>query len=158
MSQGLIIGVISTLLGSLLGWLLFRFGSDTILPWYQRRVYRGVIVSGCWRGSRTDGGTVYGFSLDLKQNGHRLEGVFTADNAKPDGSHTKKIFYLVGEITNNYVLLNYAPSDPHTYGSGAFLFQIYTAGRVLRGGMLYLRTKSGEVGAVSDIQLERVIG
>ena len=158
MRDGFAVGVVSSLAASLLAWLFFRLIKDSLLPWYQRRVYRGVIVAGCWRGARTDSSAVYGFVLDLEQNGHRLAGRFTAENAKPDGSHTKKAFDLVGEITNNYILLNYTPADQHTYGSGAFLFQIFTAGRVLKGGMLYLRTKSGEVGAVSDITLERVIG
>jgi hypothetical protein len=89
------------------------------------------------------------------QSGHKLTGIFSANNIKPDGTKTNKNYKLSGEIANNLVLLNYAPSDQRIYGSGSFLFQVFDAGRSLRGGMLYLRTKSGNIGCVDDLHFSR---
>jgi hypothetical protein len=151
----LIIGLVSGLLSSFVAWLFYRFANDSVIPWYQRRFYRGLIVQGAWQGERNDGGHLYGFHFDLAQSGHEVTGIFNANNTKPDGTKTNKNYLLSGEIANNSVLLNYAPSDQSSYGSGSFLFQVFDAGRTLKGGMLYLRTKSGNIGCVDDLCLSR---
>lgn len=159
LSQLILLGVISGVLATFLSWLFSRFLTDTIVPWYQKRVYRGIIVSGAWSGQRTDGDTTFGFKIDLRQNGHELEGRFTAENKRNGGTvSTTKFFYLRGEITNSCVLLRYFPADPQVYGSGAFLLHVFDGGRVLKGGMLYFQTRTGRIGAVDDIEVQRALG
>ena len=154
-SQVIISGIISGVLSSVIVWLFYRFWSDTLLPWYQMRVYRGVSVQGLWIGTRVDGNNMFAFSLNLAQRGHNLLGTFTAKDKLAAGEETETAFDLRGVITNSYVLLNYSPASVHRYGSGAFLFQIFNAGAQLRGGMLYLQTRTGSIGAVTDITLDR---
>ncbi len=151
----IMVGVVSGVLSAVIVWLFSTFRNEAILPWYQRLVYRGVLVDGAWKGERKDNNTVYGFDLHLKQDGHAITGTFTAENQRGEGTHTTKSFRLDGEITDSCVLLRYSPSDQHTYGSGAFLFQVFEAGRVLKGGMLYFQTRSGQIGSVNDLRLER---
>jgi hypothetical protein len=154
--ESILVGVISGVVASFLSWVIYRFSTDTIVPWYQTRLYRGILVNGTWIGSRNDNGKVFGFSLQLHQSGHNLDGFFTAKNKKPSGEETEKTFKVKGEITNNYLLLCYSPANPYIYGSGSFLLQVYNAGAQLKGGMMYLQTRTGLVGAVDDITLERV--
>ena len=151
------IGVISGLLATFLGWLFYRFSSDTVVPWYQRHLYRGILIDGSWKGERNDGGTLYGFRITLIQNGHEIKGIFAAENKKADGSTTSKTFELEGEIADDCVLLRYKPSDRHTYGSGAFLLQVFDGGRVLKGGMIYFGTRIHQIGSAHDIELNRTI-
>lgn len=154
--ETILVGIISGLVASFLSWIIFRFSSDTIVPWYQTRLYRGILVDGTWIGSRNDAGTDFGFSLQLHQSGHNLDGAFTAKNKKATGEATEKTFKVKGEITNNYLLLCYFPANQYIYGSGSFLLQVYHAGSQLKGGMMYLQTRTGLIGAVNDITLERV--
>ncbi len=151
----LVVGLASGLLSPFLIWLFYRFANDTLVPWVQRRVYSGLSVAGNWRGERRDGDRIYGFDLDLLQQGHALSGTFAANNVSSDGTQTNKIYKLRGSVNNNYLLLAYGPSTPRQYGSGAFLFQMHDAGRTLRGGMLFMRTKSGTIMAVDDLELTR---
>lgn len=154
-SQVIVSGIISGVLSSAIVWLFYRFWSDTLLPWYQIRVYRGVSVQDLWIGTRVDGNNTFAFSLKIKQRGHNLAGTFTAKDKLATGEETENIFDLHGVITNSYVLLTYTPASAHRYGSGAFLFHIFNAGEQLRGGMLYLQTRTGLIGAVTDITLDR---
>ncbi len=154
MSYYILLGVVSGVLSACFVWLFSTFRSEAFLPWYQRLVYRGVLVDGTWKGERRDGDALYGFNIKLEQNGHIVTGTFTAENERP-GGHTTKSFRLNGEITDSCVLLSYSPCDHHTYGSGAFLFQVSHGGDTLRGGMLFFRTTDLTVGGVSDINLKR---
>jgi hypothetical protein len=153
----ILLGVVSGLLSTLLTWLGYKFSTDTVVPWYQRQLYRGVLIDGTWKGQRQDIDTLYGFSLHLTQNGHHLKGTFTAENRRENESDTSKTFVLDGEITDDCVLLRYTPLDRHTYGSGAFLCQVFDGGRVLKGGMLYFKTRVRQIGSVHDLELQRTI-
>lgn len=151
----LVIGLVSGLLSSFVAWVFYRLANDSVIPWYQRRFYRGLIVQGAWQGERNDNGDIYGFNFQLTQSGHKLTGMFNANNTRADGTKTNKNYLLSGEIANNTLILTYVPSDQRSYGSGSFLFQVFDAGRTLKGGMLYLRTKSGSIGCVDDLHLSR---
>lgn len=157
MINSILLGAVGGLLSTFLGWLFYRFSNDTLVPWYQRRLYRGILVDGAWKGERSDGGTLYGFNIHLKQNGHEIKGTFAAANKREDGTNTTKTFELDGEIADDCVLLRYKPSDHHTYGSGAFLFQVFDAGRALKGGMIYFGTRVRQIGSVHDLHLNRTV-
>lgn len=151
----IIVGLASGLLSSLIVFLSATFVNDSIVPWFQRRFYRGLSVSGIWRGDRKDGDRNYGFAIEIRQSGYALSGTFNAVNTNADGTQTNKLYGVVGTIVNNCVFLNYEPMSSRIYGGGSFVFQIYSAGRELRGGMLYMRTKSSEIKAVDDLVLTR---
>jgi hypothetical protein len=153
----LFLGIVSSLSAIFLNWVFYRFRVDTVIPWYQKQLYRGVLIDGQWKGKRNDGDTEYGFTIRLIQSGHQVSGIFTAENRRDSERNTTKSFRLVGEISNSCVLLRYAPAEPHIYGTGAFLLQVFDGGRVLKGGMLYFRTRSGDIGSVHDLVLLRSI-
>ncbi|WP_162710408.1 hypothetical protein [Rhizobium leguminosarum] len=151
----IVVGLASGILSSLSIWMFVRFSNDTLLPWLQRRFYKGLLVNGTWIGERPDRGRTYGFILDIVQDGYNLRGTFVANNTHEDGKKTSKTYAIRGNIYNNYIILTYEPVSSRSYGSGTFVFQLYTAGRVLKGGMLYMRTTSGEIQAVDDLELSR---
>jgi len=154
-SGSIVAGIIGGLISSLIVWAFYHFATDTVLPWYQTRVYRGVLLAGLWTGNRADGGHIFGFSLSLTQRGHIISGTFTANDQRSGGEVTETVFHLTGSIRDSVLLLTYAPSTPERYGSGAFLLRVFNGGKQLQGGMVYFQTHSGKIGAVSDIALER---
>ena len=150
----ILIGMVGSLLATVVAWLAYRFARDTVVPWFSAYMYPDTQVNATYYGERTDNGVTYGFTLILRRSGRKIEGLFKAHDIYPGGAISAKNYRLWGEIANNCMLLVYS-GDDRIFGAGAFLLQETAAGRFLRGSMLYLSTTKNQTGAVDDLSLER---
>lgn len=128
-----------------------------IIPWYQKKVYRGIYLAGIWTGEQTSSRGKFGFKFELKQIGHRVTGTFFS-NDEYGGKRRSRIHQLDGEVHHNHLILKYKNKEANQLGLGSFLFMIRDGGDELRGSMLFLQTDTGQVSGSHELLLERKPG
>lgn len=146
-------------LGGIASWMLIQAASalfwNTVLPFYQRKVYRGVDLNGTWVGEQDRPGRGnFKFELALSQTGHRLSGTLRTTDKYPDGRIFTDSLVAEGMISDGSVLLTYHGTAGRI-GLGAVLLQVRDAGDTLMGAVMFLKAVSSEVGADEDLVLTR---
>ncbi|MEK7460313.1 MAG: hypothetical protein AAB628_02045 [Patescibacteria group bacterium] len=132
-ATGLIVGILTYLLGI--------FIRDTIKPWYTRTIYRGMDVSGTWRGgmifnsNNIEVKTVF----NIEQNAFDIKGVFfaeTIDRTDANKNYSNQYKFL-GQIRNNIVMINYEAMSNKRTGVGTLMLKSEKGGSVLKGHVIH---------------------
>lgn len=140
--QAILLGVVSGIVTSICIFIIIQIIQKIIIPWYQTMIYRGVNISGTWRGARKNQEVI----LILKQKAHNITGIADLILDK-DATHLEKIrnFKVKGTIFDRFVQLNLKHEDSSRLGAVSFLFQVEGDGRILKGG------STGYIPGISEI-------
>ncbi len=154
----IIIGIISGILTTILIRAFLIFFKETVLPWYQIQVYRGVNISGKWQGTqeREERGS-FKFILKLNQKAHNLTGTFSSIDEYPDKSTGYHQFSVEGTISDGWVLLAYKENDKSSFGLGSLLLQVRNGGKELNGAIMFLKTKTATIGTDNVLTLKKTV-
>lgn len=127
-------GVVSGVMASALLLLLGLLYQRVLLPWYEDRVYHGIMVGGTWRVEHMSNSNRRDITIELVQRANRLIGasihVATGDNVAGD---RVRRYSLEGEIRDRFVYLRGVHSDPARIGANSFLFEVIGDGQTMQG-------------------------
>ena len=163
-------GVVSGVLTACIIWLIHKFFIKIFTPWFEQRVYKGVLLDGTWTAVTDDprvltlknGTTISGIkrrnlTLNISQKGSHIKGLFyakaeTLDSSKKsiNGEEYYNQYSVCGNIKNNYVILNYEAMSKNRTGMGAIVLQIVHGGTKIIGGMAYVG--EGRIESISIIK------
>ena len=104
---GVIIGIVSGLVTTLLIWLITVVWSSQLVPWYEKRVYKGIQIHGSWNlevAVDVDDPWTHWETLTLAQNAHRISGT-VALTPRIDADQTPSSLTVNGEISDRVVSL-----------------------------------------------------
>ncbi len=80
-ANSLFLGIVSGIITTALLWLFSSYRKNTFIPWYEKRLYKGVNIQGVWKlvddvHDIKDAEEPWGQyeTLNLKQVAHRLTG------------------------------------------------------------------------------------
>lgn len=172
--SNLFMGVVSGLVTALLLFVWYVLIKHAINPWWENRLYKGVVLSGTWRGRRVahhkikekneedePTNTIHeelNIQMELEQSGYNLKGIFTAESLMADKSRKEKytnIYKIKGHVHDNYVTLEYHPLSPKRTGMGTFLMEVKNGGKNLRGNITFLEEEDMEIVTLEDALLNR---
>ncbi len=161
LSENIIIGIVTGILTSALIWLTISVFKKILVPWYQSIVYRGIDLDGDWSGEEIETGKDdsyplrYEHNLTLNQKGHKISGnVIIRNIFKNEEFNSISEYNLIGEISDNCVLLSYQRKRRNKIGMGSYLFKITGSGDFLEGSCVFLNG-SGGIDSTNDIILKR---
>ena len=136
----LITGIGSGIIVSVLSYAFYRIWKDIIKPWYVRTIYKGIDVSGTWRGGFGDPNfeeikTVF----DIKQDAFDLSGVFFAETIRKNNfsENYSNQYKFLGQIKNNMIIINYEAISNKRTGVGTLMFQSSEGGNILSGHVIH---------------------
>ena len=138
------IGVISALLTN----ALIKFFNDTIQPWYQGVVYRGIDINGFWEGYYTDpeiqnvvGGKICE-EIFIEQKGHKVNGRMTI-KLHPNGTKDNKELLFKGVFKDNILNFSYESANKTRFGSGSSVLKLIDDGRTFDGKAVVVSSLNG---------------
>jgi hypothetical protein len=157
---GVISGVFTT--------LCLLWFKNIFTPWYEDRLYKGVVLTGKWIGirkqfSKFDKDKIFStleINLEITQNGYHVSGVFNArstifdSNEKPNDVY-ENLYKLKGKVTDNYTVIDYCPISRNRTGLGAFVLQVKNGGKKLVGGVSFLNEDEMDISSIAEIELNR---
>ncbi|MFZ2072385.1 MAG: hypothetical protein WAV10_01750, partial [Minisyncoccia bacterium] len=134
-----LLGITTGLIVGILTYLFSLFVRDTIKPWYTRTIYKGIDVSGTWRGGFNNVNEEIKAVFDIKQSAFNLKGVFFAEtihkeDAKKNYSNQYKFF---GQIKNNLIIINYEAMSNKRTGVGTLILRSSMGGNILKGHLAH---------------------
>lgn len=154
-SGSIVIGVLSGVLTSFLVWLLVLVFEKIVMPWYQKVVYRGVVIDGEWflfykkgefEGQSTNAESVG--TVLFTQRGHKILGEVYY-NKNLNGSLCNKKFFIEGFLKDNHLVCTLEVKDPKKMGIGTYVMELVEDGNRLDGTHLFVNTLKG--GNVSHV-------
>ena len=136
------------------------------IPWYENRLYKGVVLDGKWEGTRTR------FSgsentkekkildkleilLELTQSGYKICGLFRAKSTFSQGEIYENLYNITGRISDNYVVLEYIPLSRKRTGLGTFVLHVKNGGRRMEGSISFVEEGEMEVTSLEGAILNR---
>jgi hypothetical protein len=131
----IIIGVFTGVFTSVIIWLANRVFYQVILPWYQSKVYKGVLLEGRWNGRMQINNITWSLTLVVKQSGNILNGNFTAISNDTNAKKKETYMRFDGTIINGYVILTCTSSDPREISFGAMILRIRN--KCLKGKQIF---------------------
>jgi hypothetical protein len=140
-SFSILIGVISGVFTSLLIWFIKTITVKILIPWYQIKIYRGVDLSGDWKGYKHINSEISDqdeitdikvrdnilYKLSINQTGHKLNGVLNIENKFPE-EIIITTNNIIGEVQDHYVKIHYEKNNKNQIGFGTFLLKIQGSG------------------------------
>lgn len=123
MVSTIIIGVVSGVITSALILLIDKMFHDIVLPWYQQKVYQGVLVEGIWAGNTAIAKKDWFIRLKFEQKGSIVRGDFEAFR---ENSASKKETEMTfeGRIYDGFVIINCVSKDHRRISFGAMLLKV----------------------------------
>jgi len=142
----IVLGVVSGILTTAFLYMLSRFFTVVLLPWYQRVKYEGVDLNGTWTGKVIDSDEiVFPFRLILDQNAHELTGTATLDKSKAMDGDPATTYSLSGNAWEGYVTLNYKSVDKTRLSFATSLLRVVRGGRKLEGYFIFRDLRHDEI-------------
>ena len=133
-SNSIIIGVLSGVLSTTLLFLLSKFTSQILIPWYQNLIYNGTNIGGVWYAQLYfDDGSKAEYKLAIKQNATKLNATMIYVYSQEGKSSEIKNFKLSGYIKERFIHLNGVNIDNRQIGIVSYLFEFIGNGNVLKG-------------------------
>jgi len=126
--NSIIIGIISGLVTTFLV-VTFKFLWDkAINPWYERRIYKDIDISGQWIGRYKNDS--YGKELfNITQYAHHIEGNIVTIDGKDKGN----IYNFHGVFKNLILTLSYSSANPKNIDRGTLTLKTENNGSKLIG-------------------------
>jgi hypothetical protein len=155
MDQNLIsvfIGVISSLVATVIFILLAEFCRKVVIPWYGDQIYKGVRIDGKWKCTVMGGVDVpkeMPATLELAQVGESIKGTY----AHTDHEGVTDVYDVRGVLRNMYLLALCTPKSKRSVDGLAFMFSVDTEGNdmVMRGAVI-CRGKGHTVGSYDQVK------
>lgn len=120
----IIIGVLTGVVSAILIALFNNIYHSIILPWFQSKVYRGVLLQGKWKGHMEINPVKWDMSLVIEQKGNKVRGTLVAKSDDPKAKKKETDMYFNGEIYEGYLIINCTAKDPHDISFGAMILKI----------------------------------
>ena len=95
-----------------------------IFPWFQVKVYKGVLLEGCWNGFMQIGAVKWDMKLVIKQKGSKVSGELTAKSNNPDAKKKETDMTFEGNIYDGYLIISCVAKDPRDISFGAMILRI----------------------------------
>lgn len=118
------IGVLTGVISSVLVALFNNIYNSIILPWFQRKVYRGVLLEGLWRGYMQIDTIKWDMVLTIRQKGNKVSGDLRAKSEDPKAKKKETDMNFEGNIYDGYLIINCTSKDPHDISFGAMILKI----------------------------------
>lgn len=142
----LIVGIVSSLLATVLFIGVSELIRRVIIPWYADKIYRGVRIDGDWelchikeKGVPDNGAYM---RLTLEQKGDKIKGVYS-HKGKDEAADE---YILDGRIRDMYFLATAVPKSNRQIDGISFLLHIeYDKSRLAMNGNVLSQGKPGEV-------------
>ena len=150
----IITGVLSGILTNAILFLVSRYFSKVLLPWYQQVVYHGVLVGGEWQSTVTP--FDQSIKLVLSQKATALTGSVTYINDLDKQGYLEKIrsFSAEGSISDRFIQLNLTHVDKTRIGVVTYVLEVVGDGRKLVGSSSHYDLSSLRI-AHADIAFSR---
>ncbi|WP_040433001.1 hypothetical protein [Chlorobium ferrooxidans] len=130
-----LLGIVAGIITSMIIGAVTRFFYDTILPWYQQKVYKGVILQGTWDGEMAISGITYSMSLCINQKGHKISGSLIANTEDKNAPKKHTNMQFLGEINDGYAMINCISTDRTDISFGTMILKI--GNRIMTGKQLF---------------------
>ena len=95
-----------------------------ILPWFQSKVYRGVLLAGTWKGFMQINSVQWEMTLVINQKGNRVDGKLKAKSDNPDAKKKETDMTFNGNIYDGYLMITCISDDPHDISFGSMILKI----------------------------------
>ena len=142
----IVLGVVSGILTATFLYVLSRFFTVVLIPWYQRFKYEGVDLQGTWAGKVIDDAEIkFPFQLILDQNAHELTGTATLDKSTAMDGDTSTTYSLSGNVWEGYVTFNYKSVDRTRLSFATSLLRVVRGGRKLEGYFIFRDLRHDEI-------------
>lgn len=140
-------------------------------PWFEARLYKGVILEGNWIGQKIahyncpvhpNSGTIHdelNIQMELHQRGYRINGIFIAESINAQNNQSRKynnVYKIKGHIHDNFVILEYHPSSRKRTGLGAFILEVKNGGKKLEGTISFVSEGNMEIATIDGAILKRI--
>jgi len=146
--NSLLLGIISGILTTALLWAIHELWAHRIVPWYEKRVYKGVNIEGTWSlvddSSDKDGHWAQNEILSLRQTAHRLTGSLTL-LPKDDENAKSIVLDAVGDISDRFVSLIFKSPLQNRLSYSGVLLEIIKDGNTLRGSTSMYDVEGGSI-------------
>ncbi len=127
--------------GSFIAFILAFFWYKSIIPEFEKIVYKGVKIGGEWKfiqaekfadGTKPD--VVREIIINIKQKAHRLEGNAKSIKTNEHNEITDVLTYdISGEISDRFVTLNFKSNDQIRVAYSNCLLEVVSMGHVMKG-------------------------
>lgn len=127
--NGLVGGLVATFLTLVIrnAWL------SIVVPWYEERVYHDAHFEGLWDGaetfSDTDPPLTDHFAMELRRQGHRVDGTTTC----LDGPDKGKVYLASGTFKNLILTMTWWPRDDTSLERGTLTVKLVENGKKFVG-------------------------
>lgn len=140
MLVGIISGVISAMIVYVIGFAI----SNTIIPYYYKRTYKGVNLTGSWV-LMSDDYNRREIKIEIKQEAEYITAISTHTLVNPSSSNSTdnvRVYVMTGSINDRFITLVGKPNDKSKLGALLFLFEVIGDGNTLKGvGVAYSSTE-----------------
>lgn len=117
---GIFTGVISAILVAFSN----NIYKTIVLPWFQSKVYRGVLLEGKWEGYMEIDSIKWDMGLVIKQKGNKVSGTLTAKSIDSNAKKKETDMIFEGNIYDGYLIINCTSTDSHDISFGAMILKI----------------------------------
>jgi hypothetical protein len=127
------IGVVGGLIATALVGFFQAYWKGIILPWYQRAIYKDILLEKEWICETEIENIIWKATLQLKQNAHEITGNYIYTEGRAKGS----IYNVKGELRNKILTLVYESNDVHCLDRGTITLMVKANGISLEGHFSY---------------------
>lgn len=118
------IGVLTGVLSAILIAFSNNIYKSIVLPWFQSKVYQGVLIEGHWKGYMQINSVKWDMSLSIKQKGNRVSGILLAKSTDPNAKKKETDMSFEGNIYDGYLIITCTSTDPHDISFGSMILKI----------------------------------
>ena len=118
------IGVLTGVLSAIMIAFANNIYRSIILPWFQSKVYRGVLLAGTWKGFMQINSVQWEMTLVINQKGNRVDGKLKAKSDNPDAKKKETDMTFNGNIYDGYLMITCISDDPHDISFGSMILKI----------------------------------
>ena len=123
------IGIVGGIVSAAFCLLFATFWKNTILPWYEEKVYHDAKIEGKWKGTYNYGEGATEDLIILNRKGHRVWGTIRSVSGVDEGND----YYFEGTFKNLLLTGTYVASDPSKLDRGSFTLMLKENGRLFEG-------------------------
>lgn len=152
----IVIGIISSLVATLIFITIAELIRRVALPWYADKIYLGIRIDGEWKMTefeyngkivKIDDVTDYKL-LTLKQKGEKITGTYS----HKDGNKLEE-YILEGKIKDMYFLATAVPKSKRATDGASFLLHVknINSDLIMKGSVLAQQSQNGEVVSINNM-------
>jgi hypothetical protein len=150
-----IIGIFSGIISSVAMIVYLKVWTGLIKPWWQKMLYRDVLIDGKWIGDGEDKIGKYSLHIHIKQIADKVTGVVD----RVQENKIEMAYQFHGIVRNSILNIRYSEHDRivNRFDSGNFIGKIEQGGTVIKGILSYLSNiENDRLITISDVVFYRV--